>query len=389
MNKSISIILVTICLDAMGIGLIMPILPELLKSISGAEVSSLHYGILLAIYALMQFIFAPILGILSDRFGRKPILVISLAGAAADYLLMASATTLLWLYIGRIVAGITGANMAVATAYITDITSPSERAKRFGLLGAVFGIGFIAGPVLGGALGEWYLHAPFLAAAIMNGINLIMTICFLKESKVSTKYSNTTQDQSLFLRFYNLINLPNMPVFFAIFLIITLVSQVPATIWVIHGQDRYGWNMLIAGISLAAYGVCHSISQAFAIDPLVKKLGEKKTLVIGLICDGIGLILLSVSAKGWMPFALLPLFALGGIAVPSLQSMMSRCISDERQGELQGFLSSLNSFGAIIGPILVTALYSMTQASTPGIIWAVAAILYLPIIPFLFYTGKH
>lgn len=154
MKKSLSVILITIFLDAVGIGLIMPILPELLRSLAGAEAGGVHYGALLAVYALMQFIFAPILGALSDRFGRRPVLIISIAGATADYLLMAAAPSLLWLYIGRIFAGITGANMAVATAYVSDITPAHERAKRFGLLGAVFGIGFIAGPVIGGVLGE-------------------------------------------------------------------------------------------------------------------------------------------------------------------------------------------------------------------------------------------
>ncbi len=162
------VILLTVLLDAVGIGLIMPILPALLRSLGGLDAGSVHYGALLAAYALMQFLFSPILGALSDRFGRRPVLLISLAGAAADYLLMAFAPTLAWLYLGRLLAGITGANMAVATAYVTDITPAGQRARRFGLVGAVFGVGFIVGPLLGGSLGEWHLHAPFLAAAMMN-----------------------------------------------------------------------------------------------------------------------------------------------------------------------------------------------------------------------------
>ena len=383
MKKSLSVILITIFLDAVGIGLIMPILPELLRSLAGAEAGGVHYGALLAVYALMQFIFAPILGALSDRFGRRPVLIISIAGATADYLLMAAAPSLLWLSIGRIFAGITGANMAVATAYVSDITPAHERAKRFGLLGAVFGIGFIAGPVIGGVLGEWNLHAPFFAAAFMNGINLIMTAVLLKESKHSNKMTEKVQEQSILKKLSYLITQPNMAPLLGIFLIITLVSQVPATLWVIYGQDRYGWSIFIAGVSLASYGICHSIAQAFAIAPMVKRFGEKNTLLCGIACDAIGLLLLSIAVEEWVPFALLPLFALGGVAVPALQAMMSRGISDERQGELQGLLSSFNSLGAIIGPVLVTSLYFMTQASAPGMVWALAAILYVITLPLL------
>jgi MFS transporter, DHA1 family, tetracycline resistance protein len=371
-KKSLSVILITIFLDAVGIGLIMPILPELLRSLAGAEAGGVHYGALLAVYALMQFIFAPILGALSDRFGRRPVLIISIAGATADYLLMAAAPSLLWLYIGRIFAGITGANMAVATAYVSDITPAHERAKRF-----------IAGPVIGGVLGEWNLHAPFFAAAFMNGINLIMAAVLLKESKHSNKMTEKVQEQAILKTLSYLITQPNMAPLLGIFLIITLVSQVPATLWVIYGQDRYGWSIFIAGVSLASYGICHSIAQAFAIAPMVKRFGEKNTLLCGIACDAIGLLLLSIAVEEWVPFALLPLFALGGVAVPALQAMMSRGISDERQGELQGLLSSFNSLGAIIGPVLVTSLYFMTQASAPGMVWALAAILYVITLPLL------
>lgn len=389
MNKSLIVILMTIFLDAVGIGLIMPILPQLLKSLAGIDSGSFHYGLLLAIYAFMQFVFAPILGSLSDRFGRKPILIISLAGATIDYLLMASATSLFWLYIGRAIAGVTGANMAVATAYVTDITEPSERAKRFGLLGATFGIGFIAGPILGGLLGEWHLHAPFLAAAIMNGINLMMTIFFLKESKIVNRLIENVSKQSLLIKLSSLMSQAGMMPLLTIFLIITIISQVPASLWILYGQDRYEWSLFMAGISLAAYGVWHSIAQAFAIAPLVKKFGEKKTLICGLICDAIGLFLLSISTQGWMPFALLPLFALGGVAVPALQSMMAQSISNEKQGELQGFLSSINSLGAIVCPVLVTSLYALTQKSMPGLVWALAALLYFATLPFLFSINKQ
>ncbi|RTG65904.1 MFS transporter, partial [Serratia marcescens] len=278
MKKPMLVILLTVLLDAVGIGLIMPILPVLLRSLGGLDAGSLHYGALLAAYALMQFLFSPILGALSDRFGRRPVLLISLAGAAADYLLMAFAPTLAWLYLGRLLAGITGANMAVATAYVTDITPAGQRARRFGLVGAVFGVGFIVGPLLGGSLGEWHLHAPFLAAAAMNALNLAMAFFLLPESRKPRTRAAEKIRLNPFSSLRRLHGKPGLLPLAGIYLIMALVSQAPATLWILYGQDRFGWSMMVAGLSLAGYGACHALSQAFAIGPLVARLGERKAL---------------------------------------------------------------------------------------------------------------
>lgn len=388
MNKSMSVLLTTVFIDAIGIGLVMPVLPALLRLFAGIESASSHYGVLLALYALMQFLFAPILGALSDRFGRRPVLIVSLAGAAADYLLMAAAPGLLWFYIGRIIAGITGANMVVATAYATDLTSPSDRAKIFGKLGAVFGMGFIAGPVLGGLLGEWHIRAPFLAAALMNGINLIMVTFLLTESRDAHKKLNKSQRQSTLAQLAHLVRQQGLPPLLGVFLIVTLVSQVLASLWVLYGQNRYGWSVAIAGMSLASYGVCYSLVQAFAIAPLIKRMGERNAVICALLCDALGLLILSIAREGWIPFALMPLFALRGVAIPALQSMMSRRICDDKQGELQGLVSSLNSLGAVMGPLVFTSFYAMTQASAPGKVWIFLAMLYLIALPLLYARRK-
>ncbi len=345
------VILLTVLLDAVGIGLIMPILPALLRSLGGLDAGSVHYGALLAAYALMQFLFSPILGALSDRFGRRPVLLISLAGAAADYLLMAFAPTLAWLYLGRLLAGITGANMAVATAYVTDITPAGQRARRFGLVGAVFGVGFIVGPLLGGSLGEWHLHAPFLAAAAMNALNLIMAFFLLPESR---KPRARAAEKIRLNPFSSLRRL--------------------------HGKPGL--------LPLAGYGACHALSQAFAIGPLVARLGERKALLIGLAADALGLVLLSIATRGWAPFALLPFFAAGGMALPALQALMAHKVDDDHQGELQGTLASMGSLIGVAGPLVATALYAATRDVWPGLVWALAAALYL-LVPLLLARSRE
>lgn len=264
------VILLTVLLDAVGIGLIMPILPALLRSLGGLDAGSLHYGALLAAYALMQFLFSPILGALSDRFGRRPVLLISLAGAAADYLLMAFAPTLAWLYLGRLLAGITGANMAVATAYVTDITPAGQRARRFGLVGAVFGVGFIVGPLLGGSLGEWHLHAPFLAAAAMNAVNLAMAFFLLPESRKPRARAAEKIRLNPFSSLRRLHGKPGLLPLAGIYLIMALVSQAPATLWILYGQDRFGWSMMVAGLSLAGYGACHARLGTFRLAAVLR-----------------------------------------------------------------------------------------------------------------------
>ncbi|PII72445.1 tetracycline resistance MFS efflux pump [Serratia sp. OLDL1] len=388
MKKPMLVILLTVLLDAVGIGLIMPILPALLRSLGGLDAGSLHYGALLAAYALMQFLFSPILGALSDRFGRRPVLLISLAGAAADYLLMAFAPTLAWLYLGRLLAGITGANMAVATAYVTDITPAGQRARRFGLVGAVFGVGFIVGPLLGGSLGEWHLHAPFLAAAAMNAVNLAMAFFLLPESRKPRARAAEKIRLNPFSSLRRLHGKPGLLPLAGIYLIMALVSQAPATLWILYGQDRFGWSMMVAGLSLAGYGACHALSQAFAIGPLVARLGERKALLIGLAADAMGLALLSIATRGWAPFALLPFFAAGGMALPALQALMAQKVDDDHQGELQGTLASMGSLIGVAGLLVATALYAATRDVWPGLVWALAAALYL-LVPLLLARSRE
>ncbi|WP_063899404.1 Tet(A)/Tet(B)/Tet(C) family tetracycline efflux MFS transporter [Burkholderia stagnalis] len=385
MNPSLIAILATVLLDAIGVGLVMPILPGLLRSLAGMGSTDTHYGVLLALYAFAQFLCAPLLGALSDRFGRRPVLLASLAGAALDYLLMAYAPTLAWLYAGRLIAGITGASVAVATAYVTDVTAEPDRARRFGQLGAVMGIGFIAGPLIGGLLGAWHLRAPFVAAALLNALNLALVWRALPESRPpSARDGRTATILNPFASLRLLRGGPALAALVGVYVIVALVSQAPATLWILYGQEHFGWSTLIAGLSLTGYGTCHALAQAFAIGPLIARLGERRALALGLAGDALGLVAIAFAAAAWVPFALLPLFAAGGLALPALQVMLARQVDDARQGELQGALASVASLIGVAGPLVVTATYAATRDTWPGLVWAAAALLYLLVPPLLF-----
>ena len=384
MNRALTVILMTLWLDAVGMSLVFPILPGLLRELAGAAATSHHYGALLAVYAAMQFLFSPVLGALSDRFGRRPVLLVSLAGAAADYVLMALAPNLAWLYVGRVLSGITGASMAVGTAYITDVTPEADRARRYGQMGAAMGLGFVVGPLIGGALGEWSLRAPFMAAAAMNAANLLMAWLALPESNQNRTAKLDVSKFNAFSALHRLQGKPALLPLVGVFAVVALVSQVPGSLWILYGQDRYGWSAWVAGLSLTCYGGLHAVSQAFVTGPLVTKLGEKRALLAGMAADGIGFVGMGVAVAGWMPFALLPLFAIGGLALPALQAMLARQVDEQRQGELQGTLASIASLVGIVGPLVVTAGFAATQSSWPGCVWLVAAVVYLLALPLLF-----
>lgn len=384
MNRPLTVILLTLWLDAVGMSLVFPILPGLLRELAGAAATSHHYGALLAVYAAMQFLFSPVLGALSDRFGRRPVLLASLAGAAADYVLMALAPNLAWLYVGRVLSGLTGASMAVGTAYITDVTPEADRARRYGQMGAAMGLGFVVGPLIGGALGEWSLRAPFFAAAAMNALNLALAWWALPESNTHRTARLDLGKLNAFSALHRLQGKPALLPLVGVFAVVVLVSQVPGSLWILYGQDRYGWTAWVAVLSLACYGGLHAISQAFVTGPMVARLGERRALLAGLAADGLGFVGMGVATAGWMPFALLPLFAAGGLALLALQALLARQVDAQRQGELQGLLASLTSLIGIGGPLVVTGAFAATQASWPGCVWALAATGYLLVLPLLF-----
>ena len=384
MNKPLIVILAAVMLDAVGIGLIFPILPALLRDVGHITEVATLLGLMLALYSACQFLFSPILGVLSDRFGRRPVLLISLAGAAIDYLIMAFAPHLWILVLGRAISGITSANMAVATAYITDISSEEERAKRFGLFHAMFGIGFIIGPVLGGILGDIWVRAPFIAAALLNGANLALAFFVLPESrpgKADAKFDFDTLNPFKPLRWA--LTFTALIPLMAIFVIMNFVGTMYGTIWALFGEDSFQWSGMMIGLSLGAFGVFHAGAQAFLTGPAVAKLGERWALVLGMACELAALLLLGMATQGWVLFALAPLFALGGIGMPALQSLVTTQVGEDKQGQLQGVLASLVSLAAVFGPLFFSFVYFGLVDSWPGLIWIVGAAIYLLALPLM------
>ena len=388
MNKALIVILATVAIDAIGAGLIFPILPELLTQLAeGGDIGFL-YGAMLAVYAIMQFIFSPVLGALSDRFGRRPVLLLSLAGTLIDYLVMAL-TPLGWvLVVGRAMAGITSANMAVASAYITDITPPDQRAQRFGLVGAVMSTGFIIGPVIGGVMGAWWLRSPFLVAALFNGLNLAVALFVLPESRKASDEPFDFKQLNPLAPLVWLWNFKPLLPMVIVSVVFGLIAAVPGTIWVLYGAERFGWDSVHMGISLSVFGVSGALAQAFLVGPLTKRFGDLGTLMIGVAFDTLAYTLMAFAYQSWMGYAVAPLFALGGVAMPALQSLLTSRVSDEQQGQLQGVLASLMSLAGIVGPVLTTAIFFSTKNIWIGTIWIVGAALYLLATP-LFATVRQ
>lgn len=387
MNRSIFTIISVVALDAIGIGLIFPILPSLLEQLTGSGEISTTYGIILAAYAAMQFVFSPILGMLSDRFGRRPVMILSLAGAAIDYLIMAFTPVLSVLIVGRIIAGITSANMSVAGAYIADITDEKGRAQRFSWMSAAFGVGFIVGPILGGVLSTYWLHAPFLAAAVLNSLNLVMVLTVVKESRTPSREPPQLKALNPFGPLKWAFSFPALAPLIAMFLIFAINGDIPGTISVLYGTEKFGFDSVTVGLWLACFGVCHFLAQAFITGPLSKRLGDRGTLVVGIVADTLAFIGFGLAGQGWMAFALSPLSAIGGVGLPALQSLMSAEVSEDRQGELQGVLASAQSITSIIGPLIGTTIFAMTPGM-PGAVWLVAACFYLLSIPVLAWIAR-
>tara|TARA_R110002020_G_scaffold14693_5_gene52157 strand:+ start:216 stop:1403 length:1188 start_codon:yes stop_codon:yes gene_type:complete len=384
LNRALVVILAAVMLDAIGIGLIFPILPALLRDVGHVSEVATLLGLMLALYAACQFLFSPVLGVLSDRYGRRPVLLLSLAGAAIDYAVMAVAPQLWMLVLGRAIAGITSANMAVATAYITDISSEDERARRFGLFHAMFGIGFIIGPVLGGLLGDIWVRAPFIAAALLNGANFALALFVLPESRpgqAGARFDPDTLNPFKPLK-WALTFRPLLPLM-AIFVIMNFVGTMYGTIWAMFGEDSFAWSGMMIGLSLGAFGVFHAGAQAFLTGPAVARLGERWALVVGMGCELTALAVLGFASQGWILFALAPLFALGGIGMPALQSLTTTQVSADQQGQLQGVLASLVSLAAVFGPLFFSLVYFAARGTWPGLIWLVGAAIYLLALPLM------
>ncbi|MEI9994141.1 MAG: TCR/Tet family MFS transporter [Rhizomicrobium sp.] len=384
MNKPLVVIFAAICLDAVGIGLIFPILPRLLEDVTHTQDVAPYIGIMTALYAVMQFIFAPVLGVLSDNLGRRPVLLISLGGAALNYVVMAFAPQLWMLFLGRAIAGLTSANVSVAMAYITDVSPEDERARRFGLFSAMFGIGFIIGPVLGGLLGDTWLRLPFIAAAVLNACNLLLALFVLPESHTPARQKIDLAALNPLRPLRWVFSMKGLLPIVLVYFILSATGEAYGTCWALWGFDTFRWNGLWIGLSLGTFGVCQTLTQAFLPGPTTKLLGERWAVVVGIACTCIALVAMAFANQGWIVFAIMPIFALGGIGTPAFQALATRLVDPARQGQFQGVLASAVSLATIIAPLAFSAFYFVVQNRWPGAIWLSVVVIYAIAVPLVF-----
>ena len=359
-KAAINFIFITLLIDVMGWGLIIPVMPDLISQLKNIPVNEASpYGAwLLSAYAVTQFVFAPVIGNLSDKYGRRPVLLCSLIGFGIDYLFLALAPTYGWLFIGRIIAGITGASFTTATAYIADISTAETRAKNFGMIGAAFGLGFILGPTLGGLLAGLGTRAPFYAAAILCLLNTLYGYFVLPESlskehrrEFHWKRANPFGSLLLFKRY------PTVGSLAISFFLIYMAAQAVQANWNFFTIYRFQWSEKMVGISLGVVGLLVGLVQAGLTRVVNPRLGNERSIYLGLILYSLGLVLFAFANESWMMFAFLIPYCLGGIAGPSLQSVLAGHVPPNEQGELQGALTSLMSLTTVFGPPLMNNLF--------------------------------
>src|SRR5665213_2511380 len=367
-QAALGFIFVTLLVDVMGFGIIIPVLPDLIAHLIHGSISdaATYAGLLALAYASMQFFFAPIIGNLSDKFGRRPVLLSSLVGFGIDYLFLAFAPTVWWLFVGRLIAGMTGASFTTASAYIADISTPEKRAANFGLVGVAFGLGFIIGPALGGVLGQYNVQYPFLAAAGLGFLNAIYGYFILpeslsKEHRRPFEWKRCSPWGSLIQlsKYKSVIGLA-----FSLFLVYVAVQAVQS-VWTFYTIEKFHWSNALVGYSLGFVGLLIAAVQGGLIRIIIPKLGQERSISMGLLLYGIGLLLFAFATESWMMFAFLIPYCLGGIAGPALQGYMSSGVPANEQGELQGGLTSLVSLSTIVGPPLMTWVFH--YFTRPGI----------------------
>jgi DHA1 family tetracycline resistance protein-like MFS transporter len=368
-QAAIGFIFITMLIDITGWGIIIPVIPKLIKELIHGDISQAAKigGWLTFAYAITQFLFAPLIGNLSDKYGRRPIILISLFAFSMDYLLLAFAPTIQWLFVGRIIAGLTGASITTATAYIADVSTPENRAKNFGMIGAAFGLGFIIGPVIGGLLGQYGARIPFYAAAILCLLNFIYGYFILPESL------STENRRPFDLKRANpigaLLHLKKYPKLIGLVLatfLLYVASHAVHSNWSYFTMYQFKWDEKMVGISLGVIGLLVGIVQGGLIRWINPKLGNQKSIYVGMALYTIGMFLFATATQSWMMFVFLIPYCLGGIAGPAMQAVISEQVPANEQGEIQGTMSSLMSASAIIGPpMMSTVFYYFTHDDAP------------------------
>ena len=383
-KAGLAFIFITVLIDVLAFGLIIPVLPHLIEDFAGGDTAHAAYwvGIFGTVFALIQFVTAPIQGALSDRHGRRPVILLSCLGLGLDFIFMALATSLPWLLVGRIISGITSASFTTANAYIADITTPETRAKSYGMIGAAFGLGFIVGPLLGGWLGAIDLRLPFWFAAGLALLNFCYGLFVLPESlpperrsaKFDWSHANPIGTLALLRRYPKVFGLA------AVVVIANLAHYVYPSIFVLFADYQYQWGPREVGWVLAAVGVCSVIVNGLLVGRVVKRLGERRTLLLGLGCGAIGFVIYGFAEVGWVFLIGIPISALWALAAPSTQALITRQVGADVQGRIQGALMSLVSLAGIVGPALFAGSFGLfigrhAPMHLPGAPFLIAAVL--------------
>ena len=398
-NLPIKIIIFTVILDSVGIGIMIPVLPSLMTDVLPGKTvaeAAVWGGILASIFAVMQFICGPILGSLSDTFGRRPVILVSLIFMAFDYIIMGLATSVWMLLFGRVLGGITASTHSTAAAYVADISSSEQKAARFGYIGAGFGIGFVLGPIIGGLLGEIGPRIPFFAAAIVSALNAAACYFFLPES---LKNKNVKQfllrDINPFNTFRVITKFDSLKVFLLVFLLYSISTAVYAAIWPYFTAERFSWSPGMIGLSLTVYGLCFAFIQGVLVQPTINLIGRYNTVLLGFGTEIVAMVLIAIITNGWFLIALTPLASLGVIGQPALTALMSDQVDERNQGSLQGVISSLTALSMIITPLSMTWILAQfsNQSSEiyfPGAPFIASAILLtICVSVFLFWAPKN
>ena len=378
MRLPLIFVIATTVIDSMGIGLILPVMPALLREVSNIPLAdaALYGGVLVTAFAFMQFLFGPIIGSLSDRFGRRPIMLISLLVMALDYIVMALAGAFWVLLVGRMVGGITAATQSTAAAFMADISKPEEKAARFGMIGAAFGMGFVFGPLLGGLLAEFGTRAPFYAAAALAATNLIFGYFVMPETlKPENRRPLTLARANPLGAFKNVSATPQLRRLLWLFFLYQVAFMVYPAIWAFFTEERFGWSPRMIGFSLGAFGITMALVQGGLIRLILKWLGDRGTIIYGLVFNFFAFLVLAFVENGTLAILFIPLTALGAVVTPAVQGLMSRATSDNSQGELQGVLSSTAALATIISPLIMTQIFAAFARED--------AAYYLPGAPFL------
>ncbi len=371
-------IIITLVIDAMGIGLIIPVMPELMKNVAGVDLSSAAVwgGILATIFAVMQFLFGPTVGSLSDRYGRRPILLISMAVIAVDYVVMGFANSIWLLLVLRIIAGIAASTQVTAAAYISDISTPEQKIANFGILGAAFGIGFVLGPLVGGLLGDFDYRAPFFAAAALATASLIFGYFVLPETLTdATRRPFDLSRSNPLGALVQIRRFPGMMRLLVLFFLYDFAFNVYPAAWSYFTIARFGWSESMVGLSLALFGISIAVVQGFLIRKVVARFSARQIILFGFVFDFIIFVVLAFITSGTWALILTPIAALGAVVVPSLQGVIARMADDNQQGEIQGIISSVRSLSVIAAPLVMTTAFFWGTRE--------GAIIFLPGAPFL------